>query len=147
MKTINIKVPNGIQYISEWGEYKLPKNQHCIVNKGVTGCGYTEYCLTNSDNVILCSPRKLLLENKRDQHKNDPNILYLENGVIDFNSSKNMKSKVLDHWSNCQGPYGGKPCKIMVTYDSCHYVVEFLKEMGLLGEFIFVVDEFQSIFF
>lgn len=146
MKTLEIKVPQGIQYISEWGEYRLPRGQHCIVNKGVTGCGYTEYCLTSGDNVILCSPRKLLLENKRDQHKNDLNILYLENEVVDFQSSKTMKTKILDHWSNCQGPYGGIPCKIMVTYDSCHYVVETLKDLGLLDQFYFVVDEFQSIF-
>ena len=39
-----IKVPSGrdIKYISEWSEYKIPKG-HCIVDKGVTGCGYTEY--------------------------------------------------------------------------------------------------------
>ena len=146
MKTIEIKVPQGIQYISEWGEYKLPRNQHCIVNKGVTGCGYTEFCLGNSDNVVLCSPRKLLLENKSDQHKKDKNILYLENDVIDFQSSKTMGTRILDHWTNCMGPYGGKPCKLMVTYDSCHYVVEALKEFGLLDQFCFVIDEFQSIF-
>lgn len=146
MKTTEIKVPEGIQYISEWGEYQLPKGHHCIVNKGVTGCGYTEFCLGNSDNVVLCSPRKLLLENKRDQHLGDPGILYLENEVTDFSSSKTMGSKVLDHWTNCKGPYGNIPCKIMVTYDSCHYAVETLKGLGLLGEFVFVADEFQSIF-
>lgn len=146
MKTTEIKVPEGIQYISEWGEYQLPKGHHCIVNKGVTGCGYTEFCLGNYDNVVLCSPRKLLLENKRDQHLGDPGILYLENEVTDFSSSKTMGSKVLDHWTNCKGPYGNIPCKIMVTYDSCHYVVETLKGLGLLGEFVFVADEFQSIF-
>lgn len=146
MKTTEIKVPEGIQYISEWGEYQLPKGHHCIVNKGVTGCGYTEFCLGNSDNVVLCSPRKLLLENKRDQHLGDPGILYLENEVTDFSSSKTMGSKVLDHWTNCKGPYGNIPCKIMVTYDSCHYAVETLKGLGLLREFVFVADEFQSIF-
>ena len=91
MNKQEIKVPLGIQYISEWEDYKLPKGQNCIVDKGVTGCGYTEFCLTNKENVILCSPRKLLLENKRDQHSKDPNILYLENDLTDFSDVKTME--------------------------------------------------------
>ena len=63
MEKINLKVPYGIQYISDWKNYDLPIG-HVIVDKGVTGCGYTEYCLRNNHSVILCSPRKLLLENK-----------------------------------------------------------------------------------
>ena len=59
-----LKVPPGTQVISEWKEYSIPRGEHFIVDKGVTGCGYTEYCLTNNLNVVLCSPRKLLLENK-----------------------------------------------------------------------------------
>ena len=59
-----IKVPNtGIKYISEWIDYDLPRG-HVIVDKGVTGCGYTEYTLTNNLPTVLCSPRKFLLENK-----------------------------------------------------------------------------------
>ena len=58
MEKIKLEVPYGIQYISEWKEYKIPRGDHFIVDKGVTGCGYTEFCLTNSDNIILCSPRK-----------------------------------------------------------------------------------------
>ena len=33
-----IKVPFGIKYISEWEDYSYPEG-HCIVDKGVTGCG------------------------------------------------------------------------------------------------------------
>ena len=49
MKKIKQVVPSGrdIKYISEWSEYKIPSG-HCIVDKGVTGCGYTEYTLTNN---------------------------------------------------------------------------------------------------
>ena len=77
MKKIIQKVPSGrdIKYISEWSEYKIPSG-HVIVDKGVTGCGYTEYTLTNNLPVVLCSPRKLLLENKSEQHQGDINILY-----------------------------------------------------------------------
>ena len=51
MDKVILKVPAGIQYISDWKDYQFPKGQ-CIVNKGVTGCGYTEMCLTNSKNVV-----------------------------------------------------------------------------------------------
>ena len=41
MKRIKQIVPKGIKYISEWIDYDLPRG-HVIVDKGVTGCGYTE---------------------------------------------------------------------------------------------------------
>ena len=140
-----IKSPSGIQYMSEWVDYDFPEG-HVIVDKGVTGCGYTEYCLRNNLNIVLCSPRKLLLENKRDQHVNDLNILYLENSIEDFGDVKSFKNRIRDHIANCQGPFGGKPTKFLVTYDSTHYVIAALKELGYLESFFFIIDEFQSIF-
>ena len=145
MKTkIKINVPSGIKYISEWKDYKLPQG-HSIVDKGVTGCGYTEYCLTNKDNVVLCSPRKLLLENKRDQHLGELNIKYMENKIEDFDGVRTFESMVKEHAILCREDYG-LPVKMMVTYDSCFRVVRALEELGILDEFTFVVDEFQSIF-
>ena len=78
MKRNVLIVPRGIRYISDWGEYSL-KN-YCfphILNKQITGCGFTEYCLTNDMDVILCSPRKILLENKEDQHSSE--VFYFKN--------------------------------------------------------------------
>lgn len=145
MKTeIKLEVPQGIKYISEWSDYHLPKGEHCIVDKGVTGCGYTEFCLTNSDNIVLCSPRKLLLENKRDQHTSDINILYLENNIEDFDDVGDFQTRILNHIQLCQ--VSGLPVKFMVTYDSMHYVAEYLRVLGALKHYTFVVDEFQSIF-
>lgn len=145
MKTkIKINVPSGIKYISEWKDYELPQG-HSIVDKGVTGCGYTEYCLTNKDNVVLCSPRKLLLENKRDQHLGELNIKYMENKIEDFDGVRTFESMVKEHAILCREDYG-LPVKMMVTYDSCFRVVRALEELGILDEFTFVVDEFQSIF-
>ena len=143
-----IKVKEAIKYISQWREYRLPKGEHCIVDKGVTGCGYTEFCLTNEDPVVLCSPRKLLLENKRDQHVHDHNILYLENKMEkdkqDYEAVKAMKKEVEKHLFVCQ-ELGLSP-KFMITYDSTPYIIQYLIELGLLDQFTFVVDEFQSIF-
>ena len=144
MEKIKLEVPNGIQYISEWKDYKIPRGDHFIVDKGVTGCGYTEFCLTNKDNIILCSPRKLLLENKRDQHINDPNILYLENDIKGINEINDFETRIVEHIQKCL--FHKLPIKIMVTYDSLHYVSDFLYKINDVGNYIFVVDEFQSIF-
>ena len=89
-----IEIPRGIEYISQWKDYNLPRGEHCIGDKGVTGCGYTEFALTNNDNVILCSPRKLLLENKSEKHLNDKNIFYLESSE---NFSKTFEERIEEH--------------------------------------------------
>ena len=139
-----IKVPQGIQYISEWTGYDFPKN-HCIVDKGVTGCGYTEYCLMNNQNVVLCSPRKLLLENKSEQHQGDNNILYLKNEIKNYEDILKFKNKIKSFLHICFEDLN-EPAKLLVTYDSAHYIVDTLKELGLLSDFYFIIDEFQSIF-
>ena len=129
MKKTTLTVPYGIQFISEWKEYQIPRGEHFIVDKGVTGCGYTEMCLTDSHNVILCSPRKMLLENKRDQHILDENILYLENNLPtnptdeDFNK---FRKKMSDHIDKC-GQLK-KPIKFMITYDSAKHLINYLKK-------------------
>ena len=145
MKKIIQKVPSGrdIKYISEWSEYKIPQG-HVIVDKGVTGCGYTECTLTNNLPVVLCSPRKLLLENKSEQHQNDLNILYLKNEITDIKSIHELKNKIRNHIFLCDEE--NLPIKFLITYDSSHYIIDILKELNLLSDFYFIIDEFQSIF-
>lgn len=63
-----IIVPSGIKYISEWKGFTFPPEKSCIVDKKICGCGFTEWCLNNDTPVILCSPRRVLLENKQEQH-------------------------------------------------------------------------------
>ena len=73
-------VPKGIEFISQWNEFDITKLTFPhIMNKKITGCGFTEYFLRSPDNVILCSPRRMLLENKVSQHPND--IYYFKNDV------------------------------------------------------------------
>ena len=143
MKKMILNVPEGIQYISDWKDYELPGG-HCVVDKGVTGCGYTEYCLMNDKNIILCSPRKMLLENKKAQHKKDHNILYLENTIKDFEGLVTWGEDIARHMEYCRN--NCLPVKFMVTYDSLHHILSILKERGIQGQFYYVVDEFQSIF-
>ena len=144
MKIIKDEVPQGVKYISDWKEYNLPKG-HCIVDKGVTGCGYTELCLVNDKPVILCSPRKLLLENKLAQHEKDTNIVYLKNEIKEFSDVQKFKESVKNHISYCRITLHKSP-KFLITYDSTHYIIEALQEIGALELFHFVIDEFQSIF-
>ena len=143
MNKKKIDVPDDLDYISNWKTYTLPKG-HCIVDKGVTGCGYTEFCISNEDDLILCSPRKLLLENKFDQHQGEDNIFYLRNELENYSDLNELKETFRIHILNCE--FKHKPVKVLVTYDSTHIIVDFLKEFNLLDKFYFIVDEYQSIF-
>lgn len=80
---IVIPVPAGIRYISEWTDFNLDffGCQPYIIDKQIPGCGFTEYCLTSNENVILTSPRRILLENKEGQHPGD--VFYAKNECDD----------------------------------------------------------------
>ena len=67
-KTV-INVPKGIRFINQWTEFQL-QDFPCILDKKIPGCGFTEYCITNNQNIILASPRKILLENKQARDMN-----------------------------------------------------------------------------
>lgn len=76
---IVVEVPKGYRYISEIPNFKINDFPH-ILNKQIPGCGFTEYCIDpakNSEDMILCSPRKILLKNKYDQHVGD--VFLVEN--------------------------------------------------------------------
>ena len=169
MEKHNVIVPRGIRYISEWKEFFIPE-EPCIIDKQITGCGFTEYCLVNDKNVILVSPRKILLENKEEQHKGD--VFYATTGLekqVDFekdltssikkpskkeleedeknkeearNAIDKLKRDLWDYRDRCATQ--SRPCKILVTYDSFRHVKETLG--GSINNFQIVVDEFQSIF-
>ena len=175
-KLPDIIVPRGIRYISEMDSlfrfYKLPVK--CIINKQLPGCGFTEYCLRGPENVILCSPRKMLLKNKKDQHGRDVYLVIneLEKEVpIDKDLSKidksinrgdqfmekldemvNGKNTVYNRLMNEIKDYlnerkylGNKPCKILVTYDSYRIVKDILTSLGIFQSFYTIIDEFQTI--
>ena len=165
-------VPKGIRYISDWKEFEIFNFPH-ILDKQIPGCGFTEYCLTNDENVILCSPRKVLMQNKYDQHSEDVFLarsdcdrstevdLNLEKdklkytkgllaslSAIDVDSTDWDKFRIeLDKYVS-KRRHKGKPIKVLVTYDSFRKVKDIFSH--LLGEGMntlrIVVDEFQSIF-
>lgn len=67
MKVVEVNVPLGTKFISDWVGFSLPTTS-CIIDKTVCGCGLTEYCLNNTEPIILLSPRRVLLDNKAEQH-------------------------------------------------------------------------------
>ena len=169
-----IKVPKGIRYLgqneSNFNLEIFPN--YCILDKQLPGCGFTEYCLTGSEPIILASPRIMLINNKADQHaevlliKNemdkDPDVdkdLTRTYKEIKTKSKKEsdlkelelqrkrvfskIKSEILSYM--CRMDECNKPMKILVTYDSYHIVQDILLQYERLGEFYTIVDEFQSI--
>ena len=167
-----IIVPSGIRYISDWNEFRFNKfPSKCIINKQLPGCGFTEYCINGPENIILCSPRKMLLKNKKDQHefdvylvvnemdkesnidkdlsKIDKNIsidLNLEIDYISDNNSEIYKRlyREIDEYCTSRS-INGLPCKILVTYDSYRIVKDILEKLNRFQYFYTIVDEFQSI--
>ena len=171
MNKETIVVPKGIRYMSEWKEFNIPAFP-CIIDKKIPGCGFTEYCISNPENIILCSPRKILLENKENQHPDE--ILYVKNELdqdettdkdlekrinkssmilptklIDITPEErrkeiieNLKNQITTYTNQCL--VKNKPVKILVTYDSFRLVKETLGEF--ITNFRVVIDEFQSIF-
>lgn len=163
-----IVVPKGIRYISDWSDYSLYSFpfKH-ILDKKIPGCGYTEYCLRCNIPIILCSPRKILLENKEMQHQDT--VLYFKNELdedssVDKDLTKASKdSQSLDEKIDAikRGQiierlesqleiylefcvFKQVTPKILVTYDSFRLLRQFLGNR--LNNFHIVVDEFQSIF-
>lgn len=154
-------VPKGIRFISQLN-YQLPETPS-VINKKLTGCGFTEWAITCPVNVILVSPRRILLENKISQHP-EPNVIYFRNDGEtemgydrDVKSTKSdkpsdayeknrdrieaMKSNLQMHHVNCCTSC--RPCKILVVYDSFRLVKEALGDA--IKDFYIVVDEFQAI--
>ena len=167
-----IIVPRGIRYIGEWENFRFSNfPSKCIINKQLPGCGFTEYCIGGPENVILCSPRKMLLKNKKDQHEFDVYLVVNEmdkESNIDKDLSKvdkntNLDAEELDKkfMDNNSEIYkrlyreieeycisrsiNGLPCKILVTYDSYRIVKDILEKLDRFYTFYTVVDEFQSI--
>ena len=169
MNRKKIIIPRGIRYISEWNEFRFNKFPNkCIINKQLPGCGFTEYCINGPENVILCSPRKMLLENKKDQHPDDVYLVVNEmekESEVDKDLSKEPKSVNIDEEGDekkdnseiyerlyreidtytYQRYLNNQPAKILVTYDSYRIVKDILEKLRIFDRFITVVDEFQSI--
>ena len=166
-----IDVPKGIRYISEWKGFKLEDYPY-ILDKKIPGCGFTEWCITNDQPLVLCSPRRILLQNKFDQHKGE--VYYFKNNyekIVDVEKDltkrdkrtysstpqvetaeeKEAKKKFYQEAAKNLLAYitmresRGLPPKILVTYDSFHIVKDILKNKLLLYDYQIIIDEWQSL--
>lgn len=169
-----IVVPEGIRYISQWQEFyeMFPRVPH-IMNKSITGCGFTEWCLTNQDDVILCSPRNILLQNKTEQHPGEVYRVVAGQLDVDIEVDKDttkidsetdlttfstrlsqmaetdritMMEKLASEIDSYCISRGSLPKKILVTYDSFRILKEILIWKGIFNRFQVIIDESQSIF-
>ena len=86
-----IEVPKGIRYLGEWEGFNLPDGPH-ILDKQIPGCGFTEYCITNNENTILCSPRRILLKNKQEQHPSDV-YLIINSDLVNIDKDLDKENK------------------------------------------------------
>ena len=167
-----LEVPAGIRYISDWEEFDFGNfPDKCIINKQLPGCGFTEWCIRNRHPLVLCSPRRMLLQNKADQH---PEVFLVKNELdqeiaVDEDISKDkelpkaeemistnsdLESKTSTNFFRIQNEMrnyikycqeSGQPMKILVTYDSYRIVKDILSMEGLFWNFFTVIDEFQTI--
>ena len=178
MNVIKIDVPAGCRYVSEIEGFKIYDFPH-ILNKQIPGCGFTEYCidpLKNSENVVLCSPRKILLQNKHGQHPDttylvvndydsdpstDKDLTKIEKSkydpykVVDPEKVKKEKKDKEDFFKRLTKEITGyitdcrfnnRPVKILVTYDSFRIVKDIIQHNFNDMDYRVVIDEFQSIF-
>lgn len=175
MKKTIIQVPKGIRYFNKFEEnygFHLEDYPY-ILDKKLPGCGFTTWVLTNKDNVILASPRKMLMENKKEQIGSS---VYLVKGSEidslnvdkDLNKFSKLESQIekkaeengnisdlnfdKEEFDNNLTAYitdcikNNLPIKFIVTYDSYRKVKEYLEARNMFSHFFTVVDEFQSIF-
>ena len=147
-----IEVTPGVNYINDWrdgnGRYVLDKiisNGKVIINKVVTGCGFTTYSLCNKIDTILVSPRLKLILNKMEQFNKDEPLCYYFNREKGYDS----KQKTIDELENEFTLYqyeckqNQRPLKILVTYDSFCTLASMLERYGIdIGKkFNITVDE------
>ena len=122
MKRLKLEVPSGIRYISEWEDYRIHSFPH-ILNKQIPGCGYTEYCIRNSDDTILCSPRKILLQNKYEQH---PDTTFL---VVNTYESEVGTDKDLTKYPRVRRTFGYKKPNLEKIKREAKQKEDFFKEL------------------
>ena len=183
MERFIVEVPPGIRYLNQWGDFNFRnfQGQQVIINKQITGCGFTEFALTCPEPVVLSSPRNMLMLNKKDQHGDDVFLVVNKDlddlqDSLEFDPNEKPKNKpeevkkiskdevislLEEYKKNEESVYirirreiknylnyilpQGKAAKIIVTYDSTYIVKRILTELGILQNYFFVVDEFQSV--
>lgn len=142
----------SIDYVSNWKDnYGNPiiaqyikSGKKIIIDKQITGCGFTTYYLTNNENVILVSPRTKLINNKMSKHS----------GLFYFNREKDnktgnpifsipeLKQDLGYYIQHCY--HNRLPMKFLCTYDSFVNMANILEndiKIDIDQKFRIVIDE------
>lgn len=142
MDKIEIRIPEGIRYMSDYPQLTsiLPQHGKYILNKKLTGCGGTSLFLHSNIPLVLISPRTNILISK---NKQTPDThLFREKS----SSEVPLLKEQLEHYlMYCRNPFQPKTPKILVTVDSFKYVLEVLTKCDNTDDFLFLVDEFQNL--
>lgn len=152
MNKIILKPPRGTRRLTQWTNLDnlLPTTGKYIVNKCLTGIGFTYKYLTDNTPVILLSPRLELIHSKEYLR----NVFYFKNqtkaeSVVKIKQSlyNYLMQSSINPYSLLEKEVNLKPVvpKIMITYDSINYLLDYLKEINLLKYFTIIVDEFQCL--
>ena len=147
-----IEVTPGVNYINDWrdntGKYVLDdiiRVGKVIINKEVTGCGFTTYSLSNALDTILISPRLKLILNKMEQfNKYEPLCFYFNREKGYDGSQKTideLKTEFTLYQHECA--QNKRPLKILVTYDSFCALASMLEgfKIDISKKFNITVDE------
>lgn len=154
-----IQVKQGVEYVSDWKDdngscviEQYISQGRTIVNKQLTGTGFTSYCLSSSTNVILVSPRIRLIQNKISQFNENAERCFYFNREKDKKTDKPLKTiiqlenELTLYFNNCS--MMGWPMKLMVTYDSFSKLCDMLEQkfcVDLNTAFLIAVDESHSL--
>ena len=147
-----INVTPGVDYVNDWkdkkGNYVLDKiisSGKVIINKEVTGCGFTTYTLSNGLDSILISPRIKLILNKMEQFNKDEEICFYFNREKGYDGKQKtideLKTEFTLYQHECK--QNKRPMKILVTYDSFCILASMLEGFGIdiSKKFNITVDE------
>ena len=149
---INITDKN-FKYITQWidenGNFcidKYVRTGRVILNKDMTGCGFTTYCIKNSDNMIIVSPRVRLINNKIQQ---EGGCFYYNREINKYTSMSYLTEEALvQKFIIYKQQQGNKPLKIFVTYDSFYRLADMLEKefrYNINQEFRIAIDESQCL--
>ena len=151
MKKEFIYLPEGLHFLEDYGELEpmLFNYGTCILNKAVTGCGATTMFLDDPLPTILCSPRKALMFCKANSKRFKDKIYLFRNETDPDDANPiDLENRMMQYIRWCDNPFSNehRPPKILVSYDSCKYVVRRLMSDDSLERYQIIVDECQALF-
>ena len=147
-----IEVTPGVDYVNDWrdntGKYVLDdiiRVGKVIINKVVTGCGFTTYSLSNVLDTILISPRLKLILNKMEQFNKDETLCYYFNREKGYDGKQKTINELENEFALFQHEceQNKRPLKILVTYDSFCALASMLEgfKIDISKKFNITVDE------